>query len=339
MYDDLISVIVPVYNTEKYLDKCINSIIKQTHKSFELILVDDGSTDKSAVICNEFAKKDERIIVIHKKNAGQALARNDALNIAKGKYVAFVDSDDYIAHTMLEKLLDTIKENNADMAVCGVMNDHYFLKKECPKMNRARIFNTDELFISYLTEPYIRSILCNKLFKAELWENVRFPSIRAREDEFVLYEIYGKCKKTSYINQSLYFQLIRPGSTEQSDFSEDKMISIEWSKRLVAYICKNHFSLKPYTELLVANTYCQIMRQMASSRNFKNNIDSYNHFVEKLGLELEKNKIHSKINERLYNELIDIVNNQRVFLKCCKRIYIKNKIVNTIKRIVIPFYR
>ena len=117
---DKISVIVPVYNVEDYLDRCINSIVKQTYKNLEIILVDDGSTDSSYKICNEWAKKDERIKVLHNKNEGVSKARNVGIDASTGDFIAFVDSDDYIEETMFEKLLDKQKTNNSDIVFCRV---------------------------------------------------------------------------------------------------------------------------------------------------------------------------------------------------------------------------
>ena len=117
--NELISVIVPVYNVEEYLPKCIESIINQTYKNLEIILVDDGSTDNSGRICDEYAKKDDRIIVFHKENGGLSDARNCGIDAATGDWVQFVDSDDYIHQTMVEKMYSSCKRNQTKLAVCG----------------------------------------------------------------------------------------------------------------------------------------------------------------------------------------------------------------------------
>lgn len=124
--NDLISVIVPVYNAEKFLDRCINSIQNNTYKNLQIILVDDGSVDNSGKICDEYSRKDNRITVIHKKNAGTAAARNDALDIAKGDYIAFCDNDDYISPYFYETLLNALKETGADVVVSEMTRDSDF---------------------------------------------------------------------------------------------------------------------------------------------------------------------------------------------------------------------
>ena len=116
---DKISIIIPVYNVETYIHKCIGSVLAQTYRNIEVILVDDGSPDNSGIICDEYAKKDKRVIVIHKKNGGLSDARNAGIDAATGDYIVFVDSDDYIAPDMIEKLYETQKRNNADITVCG----------------------------------------------------------------------------------------------------------------------------------------------------------------------------------------------------------------------------
>ena len=120
----MVSVIIPIYNCEKYLNECISSVLGQTYKDFELILVDDGSTDNSLNICYEFAKKDSRIIVIHQENGGVSSARNKGLKNAKGEFITFVDSDDYVENDWLKMLLTAILANNADVSICGIKFDN-----------------------------------------------------------------------------------------------------------------------------------------------------------------------------------------------------------------------
>lgn len=152
MYDskDLISVIVPVYNVEKYLPKCLESIINQTYKNLEIILVDDGSTDNSAKICNEYAKNDNRIKVYYKANGGQGSARNYGMKIAKGEFVTFIDSDDYIAEDLCEYLLKFLKQNQLDVAMiqdCYIYDKNQILHN---KQFKTIIIDDHEKMIEYL---------------------------------------------------------------------------------------------------------------------------------------------------------------------------------------------
>lgn len=232
-----ISIVVPVYNAEKYLKKCVDSILNQTHKNLELLLVDDGSTDKSLSIMKSYENKDQRVKVFHKQNGGQGSARNLALNNVTGDFIGFVDSDDYIKNDMYEKLLKCIIDYNADISVCGVVNDHLIMKKEFKYYNGIKVFSTsDEILDSYFKYPYLGDTCWNKLYKADLWENIRFPEIKSREDIAILYKIYFSCKKIVRMGDCKYIQYIRPGSTEQKTFTEDKLISINIAKNQVKYI-------------------------------------------------------------------------------------------------------
>ncbi len=188
----MISVIVPVYNAEKYLGKCVNSILNQDYKDIELILVDDGSKDSSPAMCDEFAKQDKRIKVVHKENGGPAKARNTGLDIAKGEYIAFVDSDDWLEPDMYSHLIELIKINNADMAFCEIALNH--ANGEIIKKHRV----DGELVMTRLEamahrfdgSDIISDSLVNKVYKKSVFENVRLPEDRCiGEDSSTVYRL------------------------------------------------------------------------------------------------------------------------------------------------------
>ena len=168
---ELISLIIPVHNVEKYLYECIESVICQTYTNLEIILIDDGSKDKSGEICEEYGKKDNRIIVIHQENGGVSSARNIGLEVAKGKYISFVDSDDYIEKTFIEELYKKIKENDAQISMCG-------LNKIDDNNEILGTYGYSKDFIDgreLLENKYIQDgYLWNKLYSAEIWKNQRF---------------------------------------------------------------------------------------------------------------------------------------------------------------------
>jgi glycosyltransferase involved in cell wall biosynthesis len=183
MEKDLISVIIPIYNVGDYLKKCVNSIINQTYKNLEIILVDDGSTDKSGILCDEFAKKDSRIKVIHKQNGGLSDARNCGIEASSGKFIAFIDSDDFIAPDFYEYLLSLQKENNADIAECNFIRVYEEKQDEFefPIKKENIILKTDGvgalfLFMSDDDEISTNSVVVwNKLYNKKLFEDIRFP--------------------------------------------------------------------------------------------------------------------------------------------------------------------
>ena len=213
----LISIIVPIYNVERYLEKCIESILTQTYTNLELILVDDGSPDRCPVICDEFAKKDNRIVVIHKKNGGLSDARNAGLDIAQGKFIGFVDGDDYIDPQMYEILFDALFKNDADMSICNYVkvNEQYELITE--KNNILPIkdacISPDEFMHGYTGKyGWFYVIACNKLYRKKLFDKCRYPIGKQHEDAFLIHHIVYNCRKIACIKAPLYYYVEREGS-------------------------------------------------------------------------------------------------------------------------------
>lgn len=210
-----LSIIVPIYNVEKYLPKCIDSILGQTYKDLELILVNDGSPDNSAKICDEYAQKDDRVIVIHKPNGGVSSARNAGLDRATGQYIGFVDPDDYITSDMYELMIKKLEVSNANMAICGYDYMSENGKVERPYLIRENELLTQKQFISMQFDmpPTVRHGVVNKLFTADIFNKIRFPEgLHSSEDVYVLTEYAKKISKAVFIHQPLYKNLVRIGS-------------------------------------------------------------------------------------------------------------------------------
>lgn len=211
-----ISIIVPVYNVEEYLEGCIESILNQTFKDFELILVNDGSTDKSSEICNKYKEIDSRIKVIHKDNGGLSSARNAGLNIARGKYIGFVDSDDTIHPRMYEILYDLIKKYKADMSFCRFKRTYEIINEghqETKVMEVIEMNNIEAINSLYDKEIGVNLVIaCNKLYNRKVFNDISYEVGRIHEDEFIAHRILYKCKKIAYTNNELYYYLQREGS-------------------------------------------------------------------------------------------------------------------------------
>lgn len=211
--EELITIIIPIYQVEKYLRKCIDSVLSQTYKNLEIILVDDGSTDSSPEICEYYQKKDSRIKVIHKENGGLSDARNAGMKIATGKYIGFIDSDDYIKSDMYQVLYENIVKTNADISIC----DFLAIKESDANYNREERkqdineYNTIEA-LRLLIENKIRSYAWNKLYKRELLEGIQFPKGKKMEDLAVMYKIFEKAEKVVYTNKTEYYYLQRSSS-------------------------------------------------------------------------------------------------------------------------------
>ena len=223
--DDLISIIVPVYNVEPYLKRCITSIITQTYNNLELILVDDGSTDGSGGICDAFSKADRRIVVIHQENKGLSGARNVGLDMASGKYIFLCDSDDYLRENTLECMLKKLKKDHADIVACG-------MAKVCDPVaaeyNKVEMFTSKEhgrwsgheSVIQMMRSNNVCSVSCNKLYARELFDGVRFPLGAKNEDEATVYKLLYKAKIVSYMPNDLYMYYQREISIMHEDIGD-----------------------------------------------------------------------------------------------------------------------
>lgn len=229
---DVISVIVPIYNVEKYLVRCLQSIIKQTYQNLEIILVDDGSTDTSGKLCDKFAEKDSRIIVIHKKNGGLSDARNVGIDKSSGSYLVFVDSDDWIDPDMISILYNVAQKNNSDIIECSYRNiykDHILEETNC----NAEIINGDYVTAleGMLDWRYFKPVAWNKLYKRNVIKDIRYPVGRLHEDEFTTYKYFYNAKKVSYIDVSKYnYDRTREDSITGRGFSE-KNLDACWAFR------------------------------------------------------------------------------------------------------------
>lgn len=209
---DLISIIVPVYNTILYLETCLASIAIQTYRYLEVVLVDDGSNDGSSIICDKYVNADKRFKVFHIENHGQAYARNIALKNITGKYLCFVDSDDYIETNMIEKLYNCITEHEADIAVC----DYYTLQNEIMsslKKNEVKSYTSEGALFEVFKDGCIKTYLWNKIFKKELWDDMYFSEGRIFEDAAIVGSIISKSNSLVYIDEKLYFYRIHGTST------------------------------------------------------------------------------------------------------------------------------
>ena len=258
-----ISVIVPVYQTEVYLRECVDSLLGQTYKSIEIILVDDGSTDDCPAICDAYAEKDERVRVIHKANAGVAAARNTGLDAVSGAYIAFADSDDVAMPAMLEKLAEASLSSQAEIATCGykMIGEKETLKS----VGASRVEKPENLLKEILLDRGNAAVLWNKLFAADLFEGVRFPEGEIHEDFAVLCRLIGSAERIACIDYIGYCYRKREGSLLDSGYSTAMMRQQFRDIRIWRDYLKEHYpgllpALKDYTAeqyLRMASLYLQ----------------------------------------------------------------------------------
>ena len=264
---DLISVIVPVYNVRNYLEKCVKSITAQTEKNIQIILVDDGSTDGSSLICDELSKNDDRIEVFHKENGGLSSARNFGISKAKGEYVCFIDSDDIISPYFVEHLLFFIKKCDCDVAVgkyeCFTEAEPVFSNEDMGFELVEGKKAVDKLF----GESCINAtIACNKLYKKTLFDDLKFPEGLFNEDEAVAYRIFYKTKRVAFSNNIVYGYYVREGSITKSPFSKRNFdyLQISWERCL---FFKEHSEERYY--YLFLKKYCwELLEYAKKTRKF-----------------------------------------------------------------------
>lgn len=256
-----LSIIVPVYNVEQYLDNCINSILNQTYRNFELILIDDGSPDKSAEICDKYRLLDNRIKVIHKKNGGLSSARNAGLEIATGKYIGFVDSDDWINKDMYDKMLNLAEKNEADIVQCEYLevydNKIIMQPKENSEFEVSNKFDALEKIINFGQEHVNGVVSWNKIYKSYLFNDIRFPIGKLNEDEFTTYKLVHKSEKIIFLKEKLYYYRQTPNSIMNKKFNVRRVDLLEAIKELVIFLRDNEYTefyelgLIRYEKLLV----------------------------------------------------------------------------------------
>lgn len=245
--NELISVIVPIYKVEKYLNRCVDSILSQTYKNIEIILVDDGSPDACGEICDGYIEKDSRIKVIHKENGGLSDARNAGIEAAYGEYIIFVDSDDYIVPTMIEEMIEALIASKADLCICNINyvdeNGAVINNQNMRSPIKKGIYSRDDVLNFLVNDGYWFYVTAwNKLYKTNVFRNIRFRVGKYHEDEFLIHEIIDRCDKVVCLEDRLYNYVQREGSIMNTGYSIKNLDGIEAkAERLLYYIENKKF--------------------------------------------------------------------------------------------------
>lgn len=277
----LISIIIPVYNVERYLDRCISSVLNQTYQNLQIILVDDGSTDGSGDICDKYKTMDTRISVIHKNNGGAADARNSGLQIAEGEYVGFVDADDYIARDMYECLYEELLKSGCDISCCGRIN-HFeknyrlkpkkdFTKEESTYLNNMQAIHALLLYDGIDFSP------CDKLFRTKVLNGIRFPKGRTSEDLPVIYAAFKRANAVVHIGAAKYNYCHRKESSSGRMFYPRRMDHFYFIRDIYKDVIINYPRLRNEAEALLLRT----MVFMWSDINEENKISKKYILLEK----------------------------------------------------------
>ncbi len=266
--DNLVSIIIPAYNIEKYILDCLKCIQNQTYKEIEVVIVDDGSTDNTGTICDNFCKKDKRFSVIHQSNHGQAYARNIARHYIHGDYLTYIDGDDVVHPEMVQCLVYIQKQTKADV-VQGVyvsFNDKTYNRKILPILNRSIEYNKNHIEVYSPQEAlneflYAKKFLngpCGKLIKSDLMMDLEFPVNRGYEDAAIMYRLYGKSSRLVYVSSAIYFYRQRDSSTMHLPFNQKKLDRLSNAEELKEYIIKNF----PDNTKALNYRYCMSMLQV-----------------------------------------------------------------------------
>ena len=258
-----VSIIIPVYQVEKYLDKCIASVVGQTYQNLQIILVDDGSSDRSPAICDGWKERDSRITVIHQPNGGLSRARNVGLKIATGKFIGFVDSDDWIEPNMVETLLAALQETDADIAVGGFevfAEDSKSIPYAKAKSTKRSLCSTEgALKRLLLLRGFIRNFVWNKLYRRTVLSGVAFPEGRLYEDVTWTAQVIGNAKTVVCVEQIFYHYLHRPDSLSHDDrqFVRRLQDELELTEQRLDYIHRHYPSLDKFAILRLHNLICR----------------------------------------------------------------------------------
>ena len=264
-----VSVIIPVYNVEQYVEKSIQSVLNQSMKEIEVILVDDGSMDTSGEICDRYGEKEERIIVIHKENGGLSSARNAGVQAASGDYIGFIDSDDYIDSVMYETLYRMAERESADVAVCGVYDVYKNGKVPQCASREAFVCDQEEMLGHILLGEKISGTVCNKLIRKDIAKELEFPVGKLFEDAFYSAMLVQKIKKVSVTTEPMYFYVHRSDSITTCGYRRkdlDVIEAFEIDKQLVI----NHFpKLIDKAEFALNSAYLRVLDKMLLTKGYR----------------------------------------------------------------------
>lgn len=261
----LISVIVPVYNAEHYLRKCLDSVLEQSYEHLEVILVNDGSTDASPSICDEYARSDDRIKVIHKQNAGPGAARQDGVRIASGEFIGFVDADDYIDRDMYSSLIGIAAAGDFDIVQCGFRQvDMSGTTLKVKEMASCEVHGSYECALYHAMQEKTTNFLWNKLYRRELFEKVTFPDLYFGEDTCVLTQLYTYARSVCTIRDPLYNWVMTPQSLCRSPFSEKRLDVVRAGQFMYDFYQEHIPELSPYAAFYIcywsAELYFEVAR-------------------------------------------------------------------------------
>ena len=298
---DLVTIIVPVYNVENYLNRCLDSIIKQSYKNLDIILINDGSTDNSLKICNNYAKSDTRITVINIENSGPSICRNIGLEKAKGSYISFVDSDDYVEKHFIETLLKTQKNTNADVVGCSInVNDVNGDIFDAYNDYELVVYKKNTLIKEYL-EDKIAFAVWGKLFTKESLMNQKFLNYRVNEDRMFMWNIFNKINIYTVIGHPLYHYMRRSNNSLTSlEFTDEHLNIFSYIDMVQKKVKKCYPQFTKLSNQYAEKQIKHILTILNSS--FSITTIKYKDYINKIKFLLKQNKLNIDINKYIKND-------------------------------------
>ncbi len=262
---DLVSVIVPVYNVESFLKRCLDSLVNQTYKNLDIILIDDGSTDNSGALCDEYVSKDNRFRVIHKENGGLSDARNVGIEKAQGQYITCIDSDDFVSKYYIENLYFAIKQSGSKISCCGFIeyHDNDVLSVDKRVSNKdVVILDRVDFYEKMLYQRGMEVTVCAKMYDAVVFDDVRFPKGRLYEDTATIYKLVEKTETIVVIPNLDYFYYQRTGSIVRSEFNPRKMDFITYTAEMCSYLVDKYPELEKAAKSRYYSACCNVLFQI-----------------------------------------------------------------------------
>ncbi len=319
-----LSIIIPVYNSQKYLHECIDSVLAQTLTDFEIILVDDGSTDNSPAICDQYAQKDPRVVVIHKENGGQADARNKGLDIARGDYIGFVDSDDHIVPNMYEDMYNAAVSNNVSIVGCHMkhIDDNKVLKTVGTETGNHTVYKSTEVINDFTNISKIfHFALWSKIYSKEIFKDLRLPKGFMYEDAYVVLDVLDRCDKFLIIDKCYYkYRVSRPESITNSAYEYSHTDRLElYNKAMEFYKERNliapfHDAMSCFVDTYIPN-HILIYSQF---KQYKEKFGTYKKQAISRIPAVLKNKRILKLKKFLY---LCLFISPRLSMKICKKYF------------------
>jgi glycosyltransferase involved in cell wall biosynthesis len=313
MESPLVSIIIPVYNAEAYLSQCLDSVLHQAYQHIEVILINDGSTDRSSDICREYAKNDKRIILFEQENQGVSAARNAALTLVHGEYITFLDSDDFFTPDALEIMTSAIISNQADICSFGMIIDSGIRRVPYNCFDETTVLNKKETIFRYISSKDITATLCGRIYRAPLFHGIVFPVGHIYEDAYMLPELFHRADRCVFIKDNLYIQNMSIGSITRSNFSLKNLDIILCEENRMRFISTNYPEWFDYVVYSRCSAIASVLAKILRSRSYAQYRELYESLSEELEQEYKRVFPQSTENSRIHDYVTLAIRHPRLF--------------------------